>query len=164
MKKLLLVVLVMVMASATAFSQDIYFGIGGAAGTKSGINDQLEAKVNFGAHARAFIDFSENLGFVGGLTYFMPTKVTILSNEVKMNYMQLNADVLYYLQNDEDVQVYGIGGMNYGMAKVTTAGIEATANAFNWEAGAGAKMGKVFIEAKYDSGEKQIIALIGIYF
>lgn len=164
MKKVLLVALVMMMASTAAFSQDVYFGVGGALGTKSGINDDLEAKLNFGGHARVFIDFSETFGFVGGLTYFMPTKVTVLSQEVKMNYMQLNGDILYYLQNDTDTQIYGIGGFNYGMAKVTTAGVDATANAFNWEAGIGAKMGKIFMEAKYDSGEKQIVALLGIYF
>lgn len=164
MKKLLLVALVMLMASTAAFSQDIYFGIGGGVGTKAGVNDKLEAKLNFGAHARAFIDFSEDIGFVGGLTYFMPTKATYLGQEIKMKYMQLNADVLYYLQNDEDVQVYGIGGFNYGMATVTTAGIDVKATGFNWEAGVGAKMGSIFMEAKYDSGEKQVLALIGIYF
>lgn len=166
MKKLLLVALVMLMASTAAFSQDIYFGIGGAAGTKSGLNDNLEAKVNFGVHARVFVDFSESLGLVGGLTYFMPTTINVLGTgvEAKMNYMQLNADALYYLVNDENMQLYGLAGINYGMAKVKVGDLEEKTNGLNYEFGAGAKIGKIFIEAKYEGGEKQIIAMIGIYF
>lgn len=154
----------MLMASTAAFSQDIYFGIGGGAGTKSGIGDNLEAKMNFGVHARAFVDFNESFGFVGGLTYFVPSKTTFLSQDVKMNYMLFNADALYYIQNDEDMQLYALGGLNYGSAKLDIAGESVKTNVTNWEVGAGAKIGKIFMEAKYDSGEKQIIALIGIYF
>jgi len=109
-------------------------------------------------------DFSEKFALTGGFTYFLPSKVDVGTTELKLNIMALNADAVYYLMDDNDVKVYGLGGVNWASAKVTAAGISVTDSEFSWEAGAGIMFSNFFIEAKYDANMEQIVGVVGIYF
>jgi len=163
MKKTLLIIAVCLIATSTAFSQ-VKFGVGGVVGTKSGIKETGEFKMNFGANARLLYDFSEKFALTGGFTYFLPSKVDVGATELKLNIMALNADAVYYLMDDNNVKVYGLGGVNWASAKVEAAGISVTNSEFSWEAGAGVMFSNFFIEAKYDANMEQIVGVVGIYF
>jgi len=164
MKKTLLIIAVCLIATSAAFSQEFKFGVGGVVGTKSGIKETGEFKMNFGANARVLYDFSEKFAITGGFTYFLPSKVTHAGEEMKLNIMALNADAVYYLMDDNNVKVYGLGGVNWASAKVSFMGADVTTSEFSWEAGAGVMFSNFFIEAKYDGNMEQILGVVGIYF
>lgn len=163
MKRILFILLLFILASGTAFSQ-LTFGFAGIAGTKSGVDSNLEAKFNFGGHGRVASEITDRIGFVGGFTYFWPSFVTIGSVKTRWNLLILNSDLLLYIVNEEDFQFYGLGGGTFTAFAVTSGTNMESTSDFGWEAGAGVKIGRVFIEGKYDSNREQIIAIVGIYF
>lgn len=154
------------LASGTAFSQ-LTFGFGVIGGTKSGVDltgSVLDTKLNFGGQARLVYEFSDVIEFVGGFSYFWPSEVTIGSLKTKWDLMILNTGVLFYVVSEEDFKFYGLGGGTFTAFKVTSGTNMESTSDFGWEAGAGVKIGRVFIEGKYDSNREQIIAIVGIYF
>lgn len=164
MKKILLGLILLIFVSGTAFSQ-ITFGVAGVAGTKAGIDSSIDdAKINFGAHARILASINDNLGFVAGFTYFLPSEAQLLGGTDEATLMEFNADLHYYLVNEAAFKFYGLGGAVFSsLKKVTSAGSD-TGTEIGWEAGAGLKLGKLFIEAKYDNRMQQVVGLVGIYF
>lgn len=163
MKKTLLIIAICFIATTTAFSQ-VQFGFGVTAATKAKINDTFEETVNFGANARLLWNFSEKFALTGGFSYFLPFDVTMLGVEVTTNVMVFNADAVYYFMDENDVKVYGLGGMNYASVRAKSMGISATESEVSWEAGGGVMFGNFFIEAKYDGNFEQIVGTVGIYF
>jgi len=163
MKKTLLIIAVCLIATITAFSQ-VQFGAGVTAGTKAKINDTAEETVNFGVNARVLWDFSEKFALTGGFSYFLPFDVTMLGVEVTTNVMVFNADAVYYFMDDNDVKVYGLGGVNLASVKAKAGNVSETESEVSWEAGGGVMFSKFFIEAKYDGNLEQIVGTVGIYF
>jgi len=168
MKKTLLIIAVFLIAGSTAFSQ-LQFGLGGMAGTKAGIDDNFEAKINFGPHVRALFNVGDKFGVTAGFSYYLPFKYNAFGAEVTMNYMAFNADALYYILNEDAFKVYALGGVNYGMIKLKFAdmGIDdgsGTEDHVDWEVGGGIQVGKIFAEIKYDNSNEHIQAFLGIYF
>lgn len=163
MKKTLLIIAICLIATATAFSQ-VQFGVGVTAGTKAKINDSFEETVNFGANARVLWEFSESFALTGGFSYFLPFDVTSFGVEVTTNVMVLNADAVYYLMDENDIKVYGLGGLNYTSVKAKSGSVSNTESEVSWEAGGGVLFSNFFIEAKYDGNLEQIVGTVGIYF
>jgi hypothetical protein len=166
MKKTLLLIAVALFVSSTAFSQ-FKFGAGVSVGTKAGIGVD-GTKINFGLNVRADYTLSDDLAITGGFTYYLPTKYTTTTTtavEMKNTAFGFNADIKYYLMND-DTKVYGLGGLNWISNKTTIAGIGIALTQFGWEVGGGVEFGKIFVEAKYDGNTlaKQIVATVGLYF
>lgn len=165
MKRILFIILVLIMATGTTFSQSS-FGLAGTAGTKTGIDENGESKMNFGVHARMLSSISESIGLIGGFTYYLPSSIMIGTTETKWNFMTFNADIALYLANEEDFKFYGLGGVTYTSARVEVGGASATSEwEFGWEAGAGVIFGEhFFIEGKYDGKLEQIVGVVGFYF
>lgn len=167
MKKTLLIIAVFLIAGSTAFSQ-VQFGIGGMAGTKAGMNDNFETTLNFGPHVRALFNVADRIGVTAGFSYYLPSKYSGFGADITMNYMAFNADALFYILNEDDFKVYGLGGVNYGLIslKVSEGGVSDTGNEdhFDWELGGGIQVGKIFAELKYDNSNEHIQAFLGIYF
>lgn len=155
MKKTLFIFTVLLITISAAFSQEIKFGAGAALGSKAGVSES-GTKMNFGLHARGVYGFSDELAFTGGFSYFLPTTV----GDATFNLMAFNVDVMYYLMDDGDMKLYGLGGLNLALSK--TNGFSSSGTSF--EVGGGAEFGKFFAELKYDANMKQIQAFVGMYF
>lgn len=163
MKKTLLIIAVCLIATTTAFSQ-VQFGLGATAGSKAKINDTFEETLNFGVNARVLWDFSDAFALTGGFSYFLPFDVTMLGVEVTTNVMVFNADAVYYFMDENDIKVYGLGGLNYAFIKAKSGNVSETDSDLGWEAGGGVMFSNFFIEAKYDGNMEQIVGTVGVYF
>lgn len=164
MRRILFIFVVFILASGTALSQSS-FGIAGLAGTKAGVNATSSGKLGFGIHARFVSSVSDNVGLIGGFTYYLPSTITALGVETKWNYMTANADLMFYLANEDDFKFYVLGGATYTSLMVTAGGISGNTDwLFGWEAGAGVEIGRLFIEGKYDAKLKQVVGTLGFYF
>jgi len=159
MKKTLLIIAVLLITSSAAFSQEFKFGAGAVIGSKSGISE-TGTKMNFGLHARGVYGISDQFALTAGFSYFLPSKV----DPVKLTLMGFNADAMYYFMDDNDMKIYGLGGMNIAFAKVSGGGFEASTNDVSFELGAGVEFGKFFVELKYDGNGEQIEGFVGMYF
>ncbi len=160
MKKTLLIVVALFMSSF-AFSQ-FQFGVGGAFGSKSGVDDDGDLKMGFGPHVRALYNISEDFGVVGGFTYFFGKEVM----DKTANFYEFNVDAQYSFFKEDNIKAYALGGVNY-----TGAHWDETNWGFGFHVGGGAKFGKFFVEVKYDfeidnddfKREGQIAGTVGIY-
>ena len=171
MKKLLLITAVLLIAGGTAFSQ-VQFGVGAIAGTKLKYNDNGDASINFGAHARGLFEISDEIFATAGLSYFLPYKVSSsygsYTIEQTLNFATLNADINYYFMDNGDFMLYGLGGVNYGLAmvKMKETGepdISDTEGHFDFEVGVGARTEKLFGELRYDNSNENFLLTVGIY-
>ncbi len=168
MKKTLLLVAVALFVSSTAFSQ-FKFGAGVTAGTKAGIkyDTKEEMKIGFGLNLKGVYNLSDDFALGFGASYFLPTKYTVDDVETKMkNNLVFNVDAMYYLMNEDDTKIYGLGGLNWNTYKKMMGTTEASHDKFGWEVGGGVEFGKFFVEAKYDGNKltEQVVATVGYYF
>ncbi len=170
MKKTLLIFTILLIAGTT-FSQ-VQFGVGAVAGTKLKYNDNGDASINFGAHARGLFEISDEIFLTGGLSYFLPYTVKSsfsgYSIEQTLSYALINADVNYYFMDNVDFMLYGIGGINYGLAmvKMKETGepdISDTQTHFDFEFGVGIRTETLFGEIRYDNSNENLMLTVGIY-
>ena len=166
MKKTLLIIAVFLIASTSAFSQ-FQFGVGGAAGTKAGFDDDGALAFGFGPHVRGVYTISDDFALVGGVTYYLPKKI----GDVSLNQFVFNVDLNYNFINDGDMKAYFLGGASYNSFKIAAGGASVTFSEFGYHAGAGVVFDKFFIEGKYEFEidtddilrEGQITGTIGIF-
>ncbi len=170
MKKTILIIVVLLIAGSS-FSQ-VQFGVGAVAGTKLKYNDEGNAQMNFGAHARGLFEISDEMFLTGGFSLFMPYTVSsAFSNysiEQTLTYALIQADLNYYFLDEVDFMLYGIGGVNYGLAMVKMKetgepNISDTHTHFDFEFGIGARTETLFGEFRYDNSNENLILTIGIY-
>ncbi len=167
MKKTLLIIAVFLIASSSAFSQ-VDFGVGAVLGTKATVDENANAKMNFGLHARAMLELTDEIFFTGGFSFYLPKKFSYPGVETTINYMVLNADVNYYFLDDGDFAFYGLAGINYGFLHTVLKedgepNLTASNGHFDFEIGAGVRYDVYFAELKYDGSNNHIQVFIGIY-
>lgn len=70
---------------------------------------------NIGIGANAEFPIIENLTIAPSLIYYFPKE----QYGIKMSWFEINANVNYYLLSQENLGVYGMGGLNFSSVKVT---------------------------------------------
>lgn len=173
MKKTLIIATLLLIIGHAGFSQ-VKFGLGAVVGTKSGWEIDESApvsadlvtnlKLNYGINARVLWEFNDKISFVGGLTYFLPTKITSDDQEINYYNMVVSANAHYNILKKDKLKLYGLGGFNFSLisTRINIRGL--TEAGFGYEFGAGAQFGKLFLEGKYDGNLDQIVGTLGIYF
>lgn len=166
MKKTILIIAVLLIAGST-FSQ-VQFGVGVVAGTELKFNENGDPQMNFGAHARGLFEISDEMFLTGGLSYFLPYKLKYTGIESTLTFMVLNADINYYFLDDGDFMLYGLGGINYGIAmtKLDETGepiLRNTHTHVDFEFGVGARTENLFGELRWDNSNSNFLLTVGIY-
>ena len=161
MKKILMALAVVLLTAGYSYSQ-VNFGLGAVAGTQSGIKTIDTEKLNFGIHARINVELTNELGIIGGASYYLPSENETLS--LKKDLIQFNADLTYSILNEGPLRIYGLGGLVFSSDKETNAGVGNTDTEIGWEAGGGMKISRFFAEVKWDNREQQVVGVVGIYF
>ncbi|MBC35755.1 MAG: hypothetical protein CL663_06930 [Bacteroidetes bacterium] len=164
MKKILLALAVVLLTAGYSYSQ-VNFGLGAVAGTQSGIKTIDTENLNFGLHARLAVDLTNELGIIGGATYYLPADNDILGGSVERDLFQFNADLTYNVLNEGPLRLYGLGGLVFSSDKRVEVGQNSnTDTEIGWEAGGGVKISRFFAEVKWDNREQQVVGVVGIYF
>ena len=113
MKKTLIIATLLLIIGHAGFSQ-VKFGLGAVVGTKSGWEIDESApvsadlvtnlKLNYGINARVLWEFNDKISFVGGLTYFLPTKITSDDQEINYYNMVVSANAHYNILKKDKIQ------------------------------------------------------------
>ncbi len=104
--KLFLATMVICMFTTTSFSQtETKLGALLAYGT------EIE---NIGVGANAEFPIIEKLTISPSFIYYLPKD----ESGIKINWFEVNANANYYFLDEENIDVYGIGGLNYTNVKV----------------------------------------------
>lgn len=146
MKRSLLIVIVFLFVSSTAFSQ-FSWGVGGAFGTKSAFDGSLyHLKAGFGVSVKGIYDLSETTALQAGFNYYFPTKI----GSASVNQMVLSLDFNYNFFQDEALKVYVLGGVNYTGWHAEVGEREGDSYGVGFHGGIGLRIEHFLFEVRYE--------------
>ncbi|TCO07916.1 outer membrane beta-barrel protein [Natronoflexus pectinivorans] len=150
-KKILFVLALVVIGTATSFGQ-WRFGGGLSLGTEADAGD-----LGFGLSPRADYTINENFRVASNFTYwFVDSDYTSWA---------LNGDVHYTFAGDEELNFYGLAGLNYSKLSSSFGGLSVSSSEIGLNLGAGANMGMFFGEIKYETTwTGQLVLSVGVLF
>ncbi len=161
MKKNIFLVCLLAFLTTTAFSQNFDFGFGLTTGTKMKITE-TGTSAAFGANVRGVLNFAHKFGVLGGVSYYLPHTFGTTTKE-KNSHLVLNADLIYKFISLPKAKIYGLAGIAHTKRYKKINDVDHNLSGTGFEFGAGAKLGPLFGEIKYETKFKNVIATVGIY-
>ena len=103
------------MKTKTTFFATLLFFVGFMV-SQAQIDTRIGAKLaygteieNLGIGANAEFGVLDNLSISPSFIYYLPKEESFIT----VNWWEINGNVNYYFLQDEDIQLYGLGGLNY---------------------------------------------------
>src|ERR1035437_516171 len=160
MKKRIVLLVVLISSVAISTSAQLSFGAGAVLGTNAGIGS-----IGFGVNAR--VNYAlEKFDLSGGVTYFIPSISSVLG--ITTSPGEINADAHYSFLKQDDIAVYGLGGLNLTLLTASASdgghSIPNSAVGLGLDLGVGATYKKFFAETKYDTSLAQLALTVGMNF
>jgi opacity protein-like surface antigen len=163
MKKKLCLLIALCIATVT-FSKEFRFGAGLVAGSELSIDDDGSQGFGLGLNLKGEYLIDENFSAVGGFTYYFPS----VPNSIDLTLWQLCADMHYNFVSNNEIKLYGIGGLNYSYVdaemKSSSLQIQADDSEVGLNLGAGVTISHFFGELKYDTAMEQFQFTFGLNF
>lgn len=170
MKKLIVFVFTAICFIAASKTASAQYKVGGglSLGSEMSVDDDGDDKAALGLSFRGLYEYNQKLDFVGTFNYFFPSAPSGLD----VNACSLDADVHYKFFTDEELAVYGIGGLNYSYAKVEVDSgllghLEDSDSEIGLDLGAGIQITRkqtFYGEVKYNTAFENIIVSVGVLF
>ena len=144
-KQIIILVLVTLFASITAFAQEKGDGrlfVSMAAGTKAALNNNGESTLGLGVSLTDDYFLFNKFALVTSYTYFFPsTEILSTGQEISIDANALNIDVKYYLLAN-GIDLYGLFGISFASATASPTDLvgfatEEKVNKTGYNAGAG---------------------------
>jgi opacity protein-like surface antigen len=163
MKKRLLLIVALAIATIS-YSREIKWGGGLVLGSEISIDDDLDEEFGLGLNVKAEYVIDSKLSAVGGFTLYFPSE----PKGVDLTAWQICADAHYKFIEKQEIEVYGIGGINLSYMDIdlnnSNIRLKGDGSELGLDLGVGTNINMFFGELKYDTAFDQIQFTFGLNF